>query len=119
MRIAALIAHTPIAAATAILFLFQMAMLAISMSAGFRKIVLPRDETYMRRTINSDDAAIVEYEKTWGNDDDEKVISAPFSEMRRHHGSVFAHKYERDHDLGSVASQIPVVRKEAQNTACT
>jgi hypothetical protein len=76
-------------------------------------------KTYMRRTINSDDAAIVEYEKTWGNDDDEKVISAPFSEMRRHHGSVFAHKYERDHDLGSVASQIPVVRKEAQNTACT
>jgi hypothetical protein len=34
-----------------------------------------------------------------------------------HQGSAFAHKYERDYDLGSMARQIPVVRKEA--TACT
>ena len=32
-------------------------------------------KTYMRRTINSDEAAIVENEKTWENDND-KVISA-------------------------------------------
>jgi len=75
-------------------------------------------KTYIRRTINSDEAAIVENEKTWGNDDD-KVISAPSSEMRMHQGSAFAHKYERDHDLWSVASQIPVARKEARNMACT
>ena len=74
-------------------------------------------KAYIRRTINSDEAAIVENEKIWGNGD--ACDKQPSSEMRVHKGSAFAHKYERNHDLGSVTSQIIVGTEEAPNTVRT
>ena len=49
-------AHTPIARAIATLFLFQIAILVISMSACFEEMIVKRSivKTYMRRTINNE-----------------------------------------------------------------
>ena len=78
MRNTMLIPHTLIATIVITLFLFQIAMLMASVSVCSRESVMATlMRTYMRRTINSEEAARARYDKIWKKRDRNSMTALP------------------------------------------
>jgi hypothetical protein len=63
MRVITLIPQAPVAITIMLFFRFQIAMLAVTVSAIFGRIAKSRNRTYMRSTIKKEAAAIEKYPK--------------------------------------------------------
>ena len=108
MRKDTLVTHILAAIVIIILSLFQIAMLMATVGVCSRESVMVR--TYMRRTINSEDAARAMYEKIWKKRNGDFIRVLPLKS-----GSIGwrAHELEKNHDLG-----IMPVREATKGRKC-